>query len=150
MFRLRANEIQGSNIRGWMSIQVCIQKKFFLKRKYSSYTSYPFKTDMAWRHGVCNHTKSTHIQYVQVSGQERRLLDRFHGKCSDTDKLRENLWAAHHDVTLKVRGYGSVVCRGTLATGGLDPEGSQRGARLSWCLPRILIKHTVPNQSTTV
>lgn len=30
-----------------------------------------------------------HIQYVQVSVQERRLLDCIDGKCSDTDKLRK-------------------------------------------------------------
>lgn len=42
----------------------------------------------------------------------------------------------------KLRGYGSVVCQGTLATYALDPEGSQRGAMLSRCLPCILIIHS--------
>lgn len=132
--------VSANNI--WQLINLGIPTK---KGKYSSYTSYPFKTGTAWRRGVCNHTKSIHIQYVQVSVPERRLLD--HGKCSDTDKLRGK--SLRGVVTLKVWGYGSVVCRGTQATYGLDPEGSQRWAGLSKCLPRISITHPVPIQITT-
>lgn len=98
---------------------------------------------------------STHIQFVQVRVQRRLfrqvLFVFFRGKCSDTDKLCENLWAVHRWMTLRVRGSGSVFSRGASerATCSSSPEGSRMGLGFSKASVPVIHLDIVPSHITT-